>query len=263
MFYTSKIRALNHPFLKRALRKGEKLAGLKDKSNDAFDNAGLIRTYISGKSFADIGCMWGVDGFFSFFAEEHGATNVVAVDVYPESEKFIEEKRRRNSKIRFVQGDINLPEVTDAIGIQDVVFCSGVLYHTPDPVHMLLRLHAICGETLILNTAAIPEMPGVRNAAIFYPFLNTSQRKIWNRHIGSQKAITGPYEPESGYGNWFWGMTPSAVESMLACAGFEVEERHISPFRAVFVCKTTPIKFAAESGAWTTPKSGDPLKFRR
>ncbi len=262
MFYTLKIRALNHPFLKRVIRKGKKLAGFKNTTNDSFDNAALIRKYISGKSFADIGCMWGIDGFFSFFAEEHGAANVVAVDVYPESEKFMEEKKRRNSKIRFVQGDINLPEVMDAIGVCDVVFCSGVLYHTPDPIHLLLRLRAICGETLILNTAAIPEVHGLRNAAIFYPFLDASQRKIWNRKMGSQKGITEPYEPESGYGNWFWGMTPSAIESMLKCAGFEVQERYIFPFRCVFVCKTIPIQFVAESGEWTTPKSGNSLKFR-
>ncbi|MBI4224905.1 MAG: methyltransferase domain-containing protein [Candidatus Sungbacteria bacterium] len=263
MFYTLRVRARNNSFLKRAVRKTKKIIGVKDASSDFFDNAALVKKYTPGKSFADIGCMWGVDGFFSFLAEENGAAKVMSVDIYPESAKFSEEKERRNSKIQFVQGDINLPDVTDTIGICDVVFCSGVLYHTPDPVHMLTRLRVICGETLILNTASIPEMPGIRNAAVFYPFLNAKQRKIWNRHIGSQKGITGPYEPESGYGNWMWGMTPSAIESMLQCAGFKVQERYISPFRSVFVCKTIPIQFVAESGEWTTPKSGDSLKFRK
>lgn len=263
MFYTFRVRARNNSFLKRAVRKTKKLIGLKDVSSDIFDNAALVRKHAGGKSFADIGCMWGVDGFFSFLAEESGAANVIAVDLYPESQKFLEEKARRNSRIQFVQGDINLPEVTETIGVCDVVFCSGVLYHTPDPVHMLTRLRAICAETLILNTASIPEMPSIGNAAVFYPFLDARQRKIWNRKIGSQKAITGPYESESGYANWFWGMTPSAVESMLRCAGFEPKERYISPFRSVFVCTTTPIQFVAESGEWTTPKSGDSLKFRR
>jgi hypothetical protein len=125
-----------------------------------------------------------------------------------------------------------------------------------------MRLRAITKEILILNTASIPEMKGVKNGGVFYPFLDESQRKIWNRKMGSQKAITGPYEPEEGYGNWFWGMTPSLIESLLKTAGFEVIERHIYNFRAVFVCKTTSAKFFAESGEWNTPKDEAYAKFR-
>ncbi|MEK7180179.1 MAG: class I SAM-dependent methyltransferase [Patescibacteria group bacterium] len=259
MFYTWKVLALNNPLIKRVLRKINALIPHRDLP----DNVSLVRTYAPEKSFADIGCLWGVNGLNSFIAEEVGATRVMAVDVYPESKEFLEDKEKRNSKVTFVQGDINLLETTEKIGICDIVLCSGVLYHTPDPVHLLTRLRSICKETLILNTASIPEMHGVSNGAIFYPFLNKEQRKIWNRGIGSQKAITGAYEPESGYGNWFWGLTPSSLESMLNCAGFEVKERYISPFHSVFICSTAPIKFVASSGEWTTPKSGDSLKFRR
>lgn len=258
MFYQLSVRARNNPFTKRVIRKLKKLIGVRGD----IDNLELVRKYAPGKSFADVGCLWGVNGLYSFLAEESGATKVIAVDVYPESREFSAEQERRNSHVIFVQGDINLSETTERIGLCDVVFCSGVLYHTPDPFHLLTRLRSICKETLILNTASIPEMPGVKNAAVFYPFLDSRQRKIWSQGIGSQKGITGSYEPASGYGNWFWGMSPSAIESMLACAGFEVQERFIFPFRCVFVCKTIPIQFVAESGEWTTPKSGNPLKFR-
>ena len=36
----------------------------------------LVRRFAAGRSFADIGCMWGVDGAISFLAEENGATAV-------------------------------------------------------------------------------------------------------------------------------------------------------------------------------------------
>ncbi len=259
MFYKLKILASNSSLGIRIIRKWKKLAGLKDGEI----NANLIKKYSPGKSFADIGALWGVDGQNSFLAEESGATRVVATDVYPASAKFLEEKRRINSSVEFIEGDINLSETSGKIGPCDIVFCSGVLYHTPDPVHMLARLRSITKETLILNTSSIPEMPGIKNGAVFYPFLSENQRKIWNRGIGSQKAITGPYEPESGYGNWFWGMTPSSIESMLKCAGFEVMERHISQFFSVFVCRAVEIKFTASSGEWNTPKDKEFLKFRR
>lgn len=246
-------------FLQRARRKLKKIFGALSE----ISNIDLVKKYSKGKSFADIGALWGVDGLNSFIAEETGAKRVVAVDVYPESEKFLEAKKKRNSKVEFVLGDINMMSTTEKIGMCDVVLCSGVLYHTPDPLHMLTRLRAITGEILILNTASIPELHGVRNAAVFYPFLPENQRKIWNRGIGSQKAITGPYEPQEGYGNWFWGMTPSCLESMLQCAGFEVIEKHITSFNSILICKAVSIKFNASSGEWNTPKDTEYHSWRR
>ena len=53
-----------------------------------------IRSYAPRHSFADIGCMWGVNGEYSFLAEEAGATVVKGVDVFGPTPEF-EEKRRR------------------------------------------------------------------------------------------------------------------------------------------------------------------------
>lgn len=253
------ILALNNTFIKRIIRKTNKLFG----KESTYDNAKFVRKYTPNKSFADIGCLWGINGLNSFIAEESGAIKVMAVDIYPANKEFLDEYKRRNSAVKFVQGDINLLETKNKIGVCDIVLCSGVLYHTPDPVHLLTRLRSICKETLILNTSSIPDMFCVKNTAVFYPFLNKRQRKIWNRGIGSQKAITGPYEPEEGYGNWFWGMSPSCIESMLQCAGFEIKERHISAFNSVFICQTTKIQFIAESGEWNTPKDEKYREFRR
>lgn len=251
MLYRLSVLALKASLLPRwMMRALEKLAPRRR----VVDSATLIRRYVPGKSFADIGCMWGIHGRNAFLAEESGATRTIAVDVYPESATFVDEKKRRKSAVQFVRGDINRAETIDRIGVPDVVLCSGVLYHTPDPFRLLTRLRAICKETLILHTQSIPEMPGIRNAAVFYPFLPDEQRRIWDRGVGCQKAIRGPYEPESGYGNWFWGMTPSAIESMLRCAGFEVSERFVSSFTCTFVCRTVAPRFVAASGAWT---SGD------
>jgi hypothetical protein len=263
MFYNLYVRTLNNRFLKRVIRKSGKILFGKDFVSDNFDNGSLVRKYAPGKSFADIGALWGVDGSNTFIAEEVGAKRSVAVDVYPESQKFLEEKKKRNSKVEFVLGDINSNETTKKIGVCDIVLCAGVIYHTPDPLHMLMRLRAITGEILLLNTASIPEMFGIRNGAIFYPYLPESQRKIWNRGIGSQKAITGPYEPQEGYANWFWGMTPSCIESLLNVAGFEVVHRSVFNFRTVFVCQAVSSKFAPESGEWNYPKDPKWQKFMK
>lgn len=259
MLYKLSVLARNNSLIKRVIGKASKLAG----KGSPITNGKLVRKYVPGKSFADIGCMWAINGLNSFIAEEVGATDVIAVDVYPESKEFLAEKAKRNSRIRFVRGDVNLLQTTESIGKADVVLCGGVLYHTPDPVHLLIRLRSICNETLILNTCSIPEVPGLKNAAIYYPYLDEKQRKIWNRGIGTQMAVTGPYEPENGYGNWFWGMTPSCIESLLRCAGFEVKERYIYPFECVFVCDAAPVRFLAESGEWITPQDEEFIQFTR
>lgn len=263
MFYKLSVLALNNRFLKRIIRKSGKIVLGKDVVSDSFDNAGLVRKYATGKSFADIGALWGVHGANTFAAEEAGSTRSVAVDVYPETPEFIAEKKKRGSRVEFVHGDINSNETTQKIGQCDVVLCAGVLYHTPDPIHMLMRLRSITKETLILNTASIPERRGMKNTAVFYPYLSENQRAIWNRGIGTQAGITGPYEPLAGYANWFWGMTPSCIESLLNVAGFEVTERYIFKFRTVFVCRAIPVQFAPSSGEWTTPKDETSLKFRK
>src|SRR5215813_1540646 len=187
MFYKLSVLARNNVFLKRLGGKVRRLAGSNKVTNER-----LIRQLVGGKSFADVGCMWAIHGLNSFIAEESGASEVTAVDVYPETKEFLEEKEKRRSRIRFVNGDINLFEATDVIGKADVVLCSGVLYHTPDPFHLLTRLRAICSDTLILNTCSIPEVPGLQNAAVYYPYLTEEQRKLWNRNMGPQIGITGP-----------------------------------------------------------------------
>ena len=44
-----------------------------------------------------------------------------------------------------------------------------------------------------------------------------------------------PFDPERGYGNWFWGITPSALRAMLDATGFAIAQEHLTPFHATVV----------------------------
>ena len=48
----------------------------------------FVGNHAPGKSFADIGCMWGVNGSHAFLAEDAGATRVVGVDVFGPTPEF-------------------------------------------------------------------------------------------------------------------------------------------------------------------------------
>jgi SAM-dependent methyltransferase len=206
-----------------------------------------IRRHAPGRSFGDIGCMWGVNGDHAFLAEEAGAATVKGVDVFGPTPEFLEKKRSRNSKVEFILGDAAHPKTIARIGVTDLVFCAGVLYHHPAPYDLLAALRRMCREKLILRTSTIPEVRGLPNAAVYWPALGEKGRRLWNLSslgLANQVGITGSFEPEQGYGNWFWGLTPSALESLLATAGFRVDFRATEPFAQTVICTPVTIPFA-------------------
>jgi ubiquinone/menaquinone biosynthesis C-methylase UbiE len=253
MYYRIKLKFLNSPLVRRVYRLTRQLTHRPSRANQ-HDNylATLVSEYTPNRSFADIGCMWGISGHFCFLAEESGAHTVTGLDVMHPTDEFIAKRKSKNSRIRFIQGDFNDPAVQSEIGVSNIVLCSGVLYHVPNPLQTLLELRKICDQVLILATASIPEME-VKNAAVFWPYLDSDQRRLWNRLIGSQVGITTPYDPAEGYGNWIWGLTPSAITSMLKIAGFSVERQRVTSFGVVFVCRAEAIKFAPVSGKSESP----------
>ncbi|MBK5189314.1 MAG: hypothetical protein JJD97_13815, partial [Gemmatimonadaceae bacterium] len=167
------------------------------------DLPGYVKRYAPGHSFVDVGCMWGVNGALAFLAEEAGARGVKGVDVFGPTPEFEQSRRERSSAVEFVLGDCTQPETIARIGAADVVLCAGVLYHHPAPFDLLVALRQLCRKTLILRTSTIPEMPGLPNAAVFYPMLADRDRRLWNlSSLGllHQAGISEAFAPEQGYG---------------------------------------------------------------
>ena len=132
-----------------------------------------IAEHAPGRSFADIGGLF-IDGATSFEAEEAGASSVTLFDVGDReyAPGYLDEHARRDSKVRYVQGDLHDLAFAEQVGPHDVVWCTGVLYHTPNPVHQLMQLREITRELLFLGTHTIPEVPGVEQACLYYPHLS-------------------------------------------------------------------------------------------
>ena len=205
-----------------------------------------IRRYAPGNSFVDVGCMWGVNGEYAFVAEEAGATRVKGVDVFGPTPEFEQKKAAHGSAVEFILGDASHPETIERVGVTDVVFCAGVLYHHPSPFDLLVALRRMCAKTLLLRTSTIPEVNGLRNAAVYYPLLGPDDRRLWNLAglgVPQQVGITNEFQPREGYGNWFWGLTPSCLESLLRTAGFRIEHRAAEPFAQTVVCSADDVPF--------------------
>ena len=181
--------------------------------------------------------MWNVNGAYAFHAYDSGAAAVTGMDITPATAEFHSLNATRNNAVRFVQGDIDSQTTLDAIGPHDLVFCSGVLYHVPDPIHTIEQLRKICRSTLILDSATIPEREEP-NAAIFFPTLDTATRQRLTFETPHAKVgLDSDFDTEKGYSNWFWGMTPSCVQALAVVAGFEVVESYVFRRVVTLVCR--------------------------
>ena len=49
--------------------------------------------------------------------------------------------------------------------------------------------------------------------------------------------LTEPFDPAGAYGNWWWGITPSALRGMLSASGFVVDELRHAPFLATAIAR--------------------------
>lgn len=215
-----------------------------------------------GRSFLDIGCLWGVHGKFSFLAEEAGATRVVGMDINPATAEFLAERESRKSQVEFIEADIHSPAIPATIGPIDVVFCCGVLYHSTSPLHLLGNLRSICQERLILRSSVIPEHPGYPNLTIFYPHLPERSRRFWSTST-NQTGLSSPYRPEEHYGAWFYGFSPSALRSMLQCAGFSIEREELSS--DIMLIEAVPVAsaFIPTVQTWAEPSAHASAANRR
>jgi hypothetical protein len=244
MLYRWKVRLLKSPRLNVLWRRWSARRGATVGNYN--DLPAYIRRHAPGKSFADIGCMWGVNGEYAFIAEEAGASRVVAVDVFGPTPEFEAKREARQSIVRFVLGDVSRAATLERIGQVDVVFCAGVLYHHPSPFDLLVALRRICRQTLILRTSTIPEVRGLPNAAVYFPMLSDPERGLWSlKSLGvlHQAGISSRFDPREGYGNWFWGLTPSCLESLLGTTGFRVDSRATEAFAQTVVCTAVDAPF--------------------
>ena len=202
----------------------------------------------AGKSFAEVGGLWGTVNEQVSVAARAGATATTMIDVAPDDgsddERLWELFRERATSLGVtgttcVQGSINDPETVRRLGSFDVVCCSGVIYHCPEPLHTLRHLRAITRETLILGSATIPETvsssagtasvePG---AALLVPAMTESHRAVlgqWLREVGGVESLGVNYPLQTeweldDHSAWWWFFTRDYVAALLRLAGFEVD----------------------------------------
>ncbi|MGH2923402.1 MAG: class I SAM-dependent methyltransferase [Solirubrobacterales bacterium] len=209
-----------------------------------------VKRNASSRSFVDVGGLYAT-GRIAFAAEDAGAQGVTLFDAGdPVLTEFPQRAKERGSSVRTVQGDLEDAEAIRRAGPHDVVWCTGVIYHTPNPVLQLMHLREITKELLYMGTHTIPEVPGIPQACLFYPYLDERTRSAvirghGNRRQGAGLGLSFDDAPMTGHANFWWGITPSAVRAMLRAARFEiVEEAPIAEYPFMMDVVARPVETA-------------------
>jgi hypothetical protein len=204
----------------------------------------MVRDATKGKTFAEVGGLWGTSNEQVTTAGLGGARELTMIDVAPPETGLWTLFRERCatmgvSGVAEINGSIDGQATVERAGSFDVVCCNGVLYHCPDPIRTLLNLRSIVEETLILGTVTIPEtvvtsagtLETAAGSALPVPALSWSQQAVigqWLRELGDvdiqADGITNGVEWDlDDYSPWWWLFTRDHVAALLGIAGFEVE----------------------------------------
>jgi hypothetical protein len=204
----------------------------------------VIASYVKGGSFADVGGLWGLVNEKITVAVKAGCHTATMIDMTPMGHRFWNDfdERAKSAGVteyRKLQGNLDDPALSDKAGTFDFVYCSGIIYHVPNPLYTLTRLHALTTRKLLLVSMTVPErvvtdvgdISFAGGRTVFLPAVDESTKEILARYfqaLGINLAgisdDQNPWTSLSAYGPWWWLWTPDTLSAMLRSTGFRVLE---------------------------------------
>jgi hypothetical protein len=200
-----------------------------------------------GKSFVDVGALWNTVNEKVSLAAKAGASKISIADIQPTDNEWWQKMDEHlaahgiNEYSKIV-ADAVAPNAPELIGVHDVVYCSGIIYHLANPILLLEQLRKCTLEHLILGSMVIPETletpEGIWDAtcsAIFVPSLSGELRKIVESHFTRLGLnIAGITKPppvrwlSSEVTPWWWLMSPPILHHMVEAASFRIIDEYWS-----------------------------------
>jgi len=218
---------------------------LRTITDRKIDNRTWIAQTVKGRSFADVGGLWGTVNERVSVALLEGAREASMLDIAPLGHSLWKDfdtycKKLGISGYNCVSADATSPNLGQKVGSFEVVHCSGVIYHVPDLVSFVRNLMSITSRHLILQSMVVPERIknefGVLDLSgghcLFVPLMNEKQRKIAGRHLEQLGLhiphLSGPpvqswfYHGVWHYEPWSWLITPDFLRGLVQICGLSV-----------------------------------------
>ncbi|MFV0473282.1 MAG: hypothetical protein ACK5MQ_03620 [Pikeienuella sp.] len=207
-----------------------------------------IAERVSGRSFADIGGLWGAVNETVTIASHAGAREVTMIDIQHEGSKWWAAFHERCAQFGVKDYGCKVADLCDktqleGIGRFDFVHCSGIVYHVSDPIAFVRNLMLVAREYLIIGSMLIPEKIENEHGVLMtppgtfrcVPLLDEAERRIIGAHydklnvkVGGVNAPAPTFvDPETGRirtGPWWHLFTGRTMEDICRLCGAEVLE---------------------------------------
>lgn len=209
----TKVAAIPYWYHRIALPGGVTTPGWAPKDPSAYK----VAADLTGLRVLDVGA-W--DGYWTFTALERGAREVVAIDDFsdgvgmdvarPKWESFdLCRKALGYGADRCSRHEMSVYDVSpERLGMFDVVFFFGTLYHLRHPLLALDKLAAVCTKTIHIESAILDD---------FSPY-----RSLGNGYADGHMVME--FYPDDQYGNnpanW-WVPTAMCLRHLVRAAGFK------------------------------------------
>jgi hypothetical protein len=202
----------------------------------------IISSHVKGATFADVGGLWGLTNEKITVAVKAGCRAATMIDIMPINHRswIAFDQRAQTMGVtgyKKLQGNVDDLTLLDTTGTFDFVHCSGVIYHVPNPLHTLMRLHSLTSRFLLLASMTVPQR--VHNDAgeilftggrtVFLPAVDRATREVLAQHFRELSinlaGITDdqfPWISLSAYGPWWWLWTEDTLAAMARLTGFRV-----------------------------------------
>jgi hypothetical protein len=232
--------------LEKPRQTGESSLLLEVEADDIRDR--YIARVVKGKTFAEVGGLWGTASEKLSVASKYGAAAVTMIDVMPISLQLGQDFRDRMTSLNIanyncLKRDITQIQLAEISEAYDVVHCAGVLFHHPHPLQILTSLRQITGQYLIVTSAITQEV--IENergryeippsGVIFIPALGEAERAIltayWQPYTHGTPIIPliekAVFDINDFAACW-WLPTATALEAMCKVAGFKVLDKGLT-----------------------------------
>jgi SAM-dependent methyltransferase len=207
------------------------------------DKRTLIRELVPGRSFVDVGGLWGVRGEMVSVALKADASAATMIDITPLTNPLWQQLRERVlgetlRPFKAVHADASAADFVERVGAFDIVHSAGVIYHLHSPIDYLINLRRITREYLIFSSATVPDKILYEGREIDLGggrFLSThgldpEQKEIVDGHFAALGLNTIVSAAENlllpdgmpDYGPWWWLFTAESLRRLLSMAGFDV-----------------------------------------
>jgi hypothetical protein len=214
-----------------------------------------ISDVVPGRTFVDIGGI-GMNSTNErvTFAAQAGAARVAMADIRPFGfhEWVTFDRAMETAGLttvdRYDQVDITSTTLRDRLPAFDVVHCTGIFYHLPNPVETLRTLDRVVGDRLIINTVTVPErieneegrLDFAGNVALFLPGIDARERAILGAHyqrkfgwsindvappLDGQAGAKMPYIADGQFSCWpyWWLMSDACFRSLLRLMRYRID----------------------------------------